>query len=204
LEDKFDFFPNVSTSPSILDPCNGVSIFIPFPMPPLIFDQGFHFNLDVIAFASSYFIQVNAPLGNEVAKRTNHESLVKEPIPNFQFLKTNYKELENVDKGGLRVSKYVKLWAMNVFNEWRLFHGFDTTKSITDMFGNEGLITNHWIGYHLLFCNLQKKMATYIFQLGTILYYFLNAFMIGVFIHHVFFFFLSCLCFYRLCVSFCY
>jgi hypothetical protein len=61
------------------------------------------------------------------------------------------------------VSKHVKLWAMNVFDEWRLFRGFDTTKSITDMFENEGLITNLWICCHLLFCNLQKKMATYIF-----------------------------------------
>jgi hypothetical protein len=54
------------------------------------------------------------------------------------------------------MSKHIELWAMNVFNEWRLFHGFDTIKSIIDMFGNEDLITNLWICYHLLFCNLQK------------------------------------------------
>jgi hypothetical protein len=51
---------------------------------------------------------------------------------------------------------------MNVFKEWELFHGFDTTKSITDMFEDEGLWSNLWICCHLLFCNLQKKMATYI------------------------------------------
>ncbi len=38
-------------------------------------------------------------LGSEVAKRTNRESLIREPIPKFQFLKSNDKELENV-KGG--------------------------------------------------------------------------------------------------------
>jgi hypothetical protein len=35
------------------------------------------------------------------------------------------------------VSKHVELWAMNVFNEWKPFCGFDTTKSITK---NEGSI----------------------------------------------------------------
>jgi len=70
--------------------------------------------------------------------------------------------------------------------------------------GNEGLITDLWICYHLLFCNVQKKMAAYMLRLSTIFYYFLNAFIIKVFIHHVFFFFLSYLCFFRLCVSFCY
>jgi len=99
LEGKFDFFPNASTSPYVLDPCNEVFIFIPFPMPLLVFDLGFHFNLDATTFASSSFIQVNAPSRNEVAKRTNCEFLVREPIPKFQFLKTNDKELGNVNKG---------------------------------------------------------------------------------------------------------
>jgi hypothetical protein len=99
------------------------------------------------------------------------------------------------------MSKHIKLWAMNVFNKWKLFRNFDTTKFITNMFKDEGLITDLWICYHLLF---QKMMVAYILQLGTIFHYFLNAFIIEVFFHHVFFFFLSCLCFYRLCVSFCY
>jgi hypothetical protein len=99
LEGKFDFFPNASTSPYVLDPCNEVFIFIPFPMPLLVFDLGFHFNLDATTFASSSFIQINVLLGSEVAKRTNRESLIREPIPKFQFLKSNDKELENV-KGG--------------------------------------------------------------------------------------------------------
>jgi hypothetical protein len=32
-------------------------------MPPLVFDAGFHFNFDVVAFTSFLFIQVNVPLG---------------------------------------------------------------------------------------------------------------------------------------------
>ncbi len=38
------------------------------------------------------------------------------------------------------MSKHVKLWAMNAFNEWRLFHGFNMAKSIVNLFENEGLI----------------------------------------------------------------
>jgi hypothetical protein len=32
-------------------------------MPPLVLDLGFHFNFDVVDFASFPFIQVNVPLG---------------------------------------------------------------------------------------------------------------------------------------------
>jgi hypothetical protein len=85
--------------PSVLDPCNEVFIFITFHVPPLVFDPGFHFNLDTTAFASSSFIQVNVLSRNEVAERTNCESFIREPILKFQFLKTNDKELENVNKG---------------------------------------------------------------------------------------------------------
>jgi hypothetical protein len=42
----------------------------------------------LLLFASSSFIQVNVPLGNEVAKRINREYIIREPIPKFQFLKT--------------------------------------------------------------------------------------------------------------------
>jgi len=38
------------------------------------------------------------------------------------------------------VSKHIKLWAMNAFNEWRLIHGFDMAKSISNLFEYEGLI----------------------------------------------------------------
>ncbi len=38
------------------------------------------------------------------------------------------------------MSKHVELWAMNVFNEWRSFRGFDTTKFIINLLEDEGLI----------------------------------------------------------------
>ncbi len=38
------------------------------------------------------------------------------------------------------MNKHVELWAMNVFNEWRLFCAFDTRKSIIDMSKDEGSI----------------------------------------------------------------
>jgi hypothetical protein len=56
-----------------------------------------------------------------------------------------------------------------------------------------------WICCHLLFCKLQKKMVTYIIQLGTIFYHFLNVFIIGVF------FFIMCFsCFCLVYASTCY
>jgi hypothetical protein len=38
------------------------------------------------------------------------------------------------------VSKHIKLWAMNVFNEWRSFRGFDTTKFVIDLLEDESLV----------------------------------------------------------------
>jgi hypothetical protein len=61
LEDKLDFFPNASTFPFVLDPCNEVFIFITFHVAPLVFDPGFHFNLDTTVFICSSFIQVYVP-----------------------------------------------------------------------------------------------------------------------------------------------
>jgi hypothetical protein len=55
---------------------------------------------------------------------------------------------------------------------------------------------------HLLFCTLKKKLTTYIFQLSRIFCHSLKVFIIGFFFHHVFSFFLFCLCFYKLCVFF--
>jgi hypothetical protein len=48
------------------------------------------------------------------------------------------------------VNKNVELWAINVFNEWRLFHGFDTTKFLLE---DEGLITDleNMLSYFVLY-----------------------------------------------------
>jgi len=48
--------------------------------------------------------------------------------------------MKNVNKGGQRVSKHVELWAKNVFDEWKLFDGFNTTKFIVDLSEDEGSI----------------------------------------------------------------
>jgi len=140
LENKFDFFPNASTSTFVVDPYNEVFIHVVSPMPPLVPNPGFHFNIDDVIFASFHFIQVNVPLGNEVGERTDYEYPDREPIPKSWFFEIDDKELENVNKRGQRMSKHVKLWAMNAFNEWRLFHGFNMAKSIVNLFENEGLI----------------------------------------------------------------
>jgi len=38
------------------------------------------------------------------------------------------------------MSKHIELWAMNVFNEWRSFRGFDTMKFVTNLLEEEGSI----------------------------------------------------------------
>jgi hypothetical protein len=123
------------------------------------------------------------------------------------------------------MKKHVELWAMNVFDEWRLFRDFDTRKSIVDISKNEGSIKDLVDMLSSLFCKLQKKMVAYILQLDTILYDFLNVFIIGgfffpscvflafvlsfkvlslrfrfyVFIYSLWFLLPSYLCFYKLC-----
>jgi hypothetical protein len=72
--------------------------------------------------------------GFKVARRINCEFHVKEPILKFRFLKIGDKQMEIVNKGGLKMNKHTKLWAKNAFNEWKLFHGFNTMKFIADNF----------------------------------------------------------------------
>jgi len=48
--------------------------------------------------------------------------------------------MKNVNKGGRRVSKHVELSAKNVFDEWKLFDGFNTTKFIVDLSKDESSI----------------------------------------------------------------
>jgi hypothetical protein len=71
------------------------------------------------------------------------------------------------------MSKHVELWAMNVFNEWRLFCGFDTTKFIIDLLEDEGSIKDleDMMSYFVLYIE-EKKMVVYIFQPSTILYHY--------------------------------
>jgi hypothetical protein len=78
--------------------------------------------------------------GFNVVEMTNCEYPVMEPILKFLFLEIDDKEMENVNKGGRRISKHAKLWEKNAFDEWKLFCGFDTIKSIVDLFLNKGLI----------------------------------------------------------------
>jgi hypothetical protein len=53
-----------------------------------------------------------------------NESPVNEPLLKSCFLDIDKKEMENVNWGGQRASKHVKLWAKNTFDEWQVFQGF--------------------------------------------------------------------------------
>jgi len=76
----FDLFPNASTCASIIDLHSEVFIFVPFPMPLLVLDPSFHSNPHIVFSTSFPLIQINMPSRHEVAKRTNCESPIREPI----------------------------------------------------------------------------------------------------------------------------
>jgi hypothetical protein len=42
-----------------------------------------------------------------------------------------------VNKGVHKANEHVKLWAKNVFDEWRKFWGYNLKKSIVDLFESE-------------------------------------------------------------------
>jgi hypothetical protein len=48
--------------------------------------------------------------------------------------------MENVNTGRWKVSKHANLWAKNAFIEWRVYCGYDTNKSIIDLFENKDYV----------------------------------------------------------------
>ncbi len=47
------------------------------------------------------------------------------------------KELDNVNKGSHKANKHVKIWVLNVFDEWKKLWSYNLEKSIVDLFENE-------------------------------------------------------------------
>jgi hypothetical protein len=64
--------------------------------------------------------------GFEVDEGIDLVFLVIEPILKCHFLTIDDKEMENVNKGGQKVSKHGELWANYVVIEWKIFYGFNT------------------------------------------------------------------------------
>jgi len=126
------------------------------------------------------------PSGHEVAERTNYESPIKELISKYQFLEFDDNEMENVNKGAWKVSKYAKHWMKNVFDEWKLFCGFNIMNFIANLSEVESLIKDLVDMLSFFVLQVTKKMAAYILQPGIIPYHFLNFFIIR------FFFFIIC------------
>jgi hypothetical protein len=67
-------------------------------------------------------------------------SYANDTCPKCQFLNIDEKKLQNVNKGGHRTSKHVKMWAKNAFDEWWEFWGFDTKNFIIDLAKDEQTI----------------------------------------------------------------
>jgi hypothetical protein len=101
--------------------------------------------------------------GSELGEGTYLKSPIND-VKKSHFLDLNDKEVENVNKGSRRVNNHVELCVKNAFDEWRVFRGLDTTRSIVDLSKDDFLKRIWWICFHLSFCKLQKKMATYILQ----------------------------------------
>jgi hypothetical protein len=110
--EDFDFLPNVFRFASIVDINSQVFSFVP----TLVTNLVFHYSLDVDASISDPLILVMA-FGFKVARRINCEFHVKEPILKIRFLDIGDKEMENVNKGGRKVSKHAKFWAKYAFDE---------------------------------------------------------------------------------------
>lgn len=72
--------------------------------------------------------------------------------------------MDNLNNGGQKMNKYVKLQTNNDIDECNVFRGFDTKKCIVDVFEDETFVED-LVKKLSFFYNLQKKMTTYIFQL---------------------------------------
>ncbi len=81
-------------------------------------------------------------LGSKIKEGIKPNSPIRDPILKNRFLDLDEKEVDNVNKGGWRINKHVELWAKNAFDEWKVFHNFDTRRSITDFSKTESSIKN--------------------------------------------------------------
>jgi hypothetical protein len=79
---------------------------------------------------------------SKVKEGIEPNSPIRDPILKSWFLNLDKKEVDNVNKGDQRLNKHVKLWAKNAFNEWKVFHSFDTRRSIANLLENESSIKN--------------------------------------------------------------
>jgi hypothetical protein len=69
----------------------------------------------------------------------------------------------------------------NDFNEWKIFHGFDTTKFITNILKNDFFVKDLVDMLSALFCKLQKQMSIYILKLYVLSSHLLNSILLFVF-----------------------
>jgi hypothetical protein len=64
----------------------------------------------------------------DIGERIDPNSSIKNLPSKSHFLDLDEKEVESVNKGGRKINKHVELWAKNVFDGWKIFHGLDTTR----------------------------------------------------------------------------
>ncbi len=223
LED-FDFFPNAFTSTFVVDVNNEVVSSIPIHVPTIVTNPIFHstfddvastsipifyFSIDDVAFTSNPFIQVMA-FGFNVVEKTNYEYPIMELIMKSWFLEIDYKEMENVNKGGRKMSKHAKLWVKNAFDEWKLFCCFDITKSITDLIKNKGLnkgLVDMLSSFILQVTKKKWRLISsnqvhfmYIFIIRFFFFFCKYNLRFKVHVSLCPLFFLSCLCFCKVCI----
>jgi hypothetical protein len=110
LED-FGIFPNSFAFASIVDP-NYQAI------SSAHYCVG-HPNCDVVYAFIFLFIPILMvfPFESKVVEGTKCESIIQEPILKSHFFDIDEKNMNNLNKGGWKVSKHVELWARNAFDE---------------------------------------------------------------------------------------
>jgi hypothetical protein len=61
-------------------------------------------------------------------------------FPKAIFFYLDENKLENMNKEGWKLNKHVELWVKNAFDQWKVFHGFDTKKSIINLSKDESYV----------------------------------------------------------------
>jgi hypothetical protein len=70
------------------------------------------------------------------------------------------------------------LWAKNIFDEWRFFHGFDTTKPIVNIFLNGDFIKDLADMLSSFVLQITKKDGTLYLPIKYYFLHFLNLFLL--------------------------
>ncbi len=100
-------------------------------------------NFDVIVFSSNFVGHPNFKIILfifNVGEGIDFEFLIRELVSKSCFLEIDGKRMDNLNNGGQKMSKDVKLQTNNDIDECNVFRGFDTRKCIVNIFEDETFV----------------------------------------------------------------